>query len=209
MVVSNIPKIKKKKAQKKQSKIPKHLIYEEFGGRIYYYKGYKEVLKKQKKFEAIMGCSETQFAIISVILQFLYRNIPENEYFIATNEAGLHLEKKQNLAADIVIYGIDFLNEPTKNKYSEKPPKIVIEVDTKADLEDMNDPMTYFFSKTQQLFKFGVEKVIWFISTHQKVLVATPNADWIITTWDKNIEITEGISFALQQLLDARGVKIG
>ncbi len=45
-----------------------------------------------------MGCSEEQFAIISVILGFLYKNLPENKYFIATNEAAFSIWcRKSNL----------------------------------------------------------------------------------------------------------------
>ncbi len=78
-----------------------------------------------------------------------------------------------------------------KHLTHQKKQKIVIEVDTKADLEGLNTPMNYFFSKTQELFKFGVEKVISIISTQQKVLVATPNEDWLITTWDKKMKLQQ------------------
>ncbi len=53
-------------------KIPDALVYEEMDGKPIYYRGYRDVLAKQKKPEEIMGCSDVQGVIISKVLRFLY-----------------------------------------------------------------------------------------------------------------------------------------
>ena len=48
-------------------KIPAQLIYEEFGGRVYYRKGYRAVLTKKKTIEEIIGSSSLQAFLVSII----------------------------------------------------------------------------------------------------------------------------------------------
>ena len=85
-------------------KVPDVLVYEEMDGKSIYYRGYRDVLAKQKKPEDIMGCSDVQGIIVSTVLRFLFRELPEDQYEIITNEVGLHLERGNNLSSDIVIY---------------------------------------------------------------------------------------------------------
>ena len=84
--------------------IPQYLVYEEINGKPIYYKGYEEVLAQQKKMDDIMGCGTLQFLLIGTLLKWLYRTLPDNTYRIATNEAGLHLSKGNNIAGDILIF---------------------------------------------------------------------------------------------------------
>jgi len=156
-----------------------------------------------------MGSSGLQAIIVSTILRFLYKNLSEDDYEIVTGGAGLHLNTNDNLAADIGIYDINVLtSDNITDKYLEVAPKIVIEVDTKADTQNFDDAMDYYHLKTEKLLNFGVEKVIWITSKSKKVMVATNHTDWRILSWKKDIEIIEGIQFSMARLLKQRHIVI-
>lgn len=188
--------------------IPEYLVYEILDGQPIPYRGFKEVLNKEKTLEGIMGSSGLQAFIVSDVLRFLFKHLAEDKYDIATNEAGLHLSKKNNLATDIGIYTLETLPpEAVNDRYLEVPPLIAIEIDTKADLSGFAEPHDYFNKKTDELLKFGVEKVIWITTASRKVMVATADQDWIISDWHKSITLVPGVDCNLAKLLAKRGVK--
>lgn len=84
--------------------IPSVLIHEIIDGKPLYRKGYREVLAKTKNVEDIMGSSSLQFFIIDYLLRILFKTVDSSLYIIATNEAGLHIDKRNNLSGDIVIF---------------------------------------------------------------------------------------------------------
>jgi hypothetical protein len=43
------------------------------------------------------------------------------------------------------------------------------------------------------MLDFGVEKVIWVLTTIKKIMVAVPNQSWQTHSWAGNIEILDGI----------------
>lgn len=90
--------------EKKTRQIPRAFVYEEMDGVPVYYRGYKEAIANHQPAESIMGGSKLQATLTSIILKYLYKNLDESAYRIVTGEAGLHLKKKTNLSADIVIY---------------------------------------------------------------------------------------------------------
>ena len=184
-------------------RIPEELIYEKINGKPVYYKGYKEVIKQHKQIQEIMGGSDIQVIIISSILDYLYSNVHKKKYFIGTNEVGLHLNNKNNLAGDIVIYNkASFLKRKIVGKYVDIPPKIIIEIDTKADLTNFDNVMDYYQTKTQKLFNFGVEKVFWILTKNKQIIEALPEKPQKIKNWDKEIILFDNIKFTLKQLLE-------
>ena len=189
-------------------KIPRHLVYEVMDGKPIPYRGFREVLNKHKTLEDITGSSGLQAVVVSGVLRFLYANLSEDQYEIVTNEAGLHLGKRNNLAADIGIYSTDvLLPERITDKYLDVPPLIAIEVDTKADTGQFENPQDYFHQKTQQLLAFGVEKVIWITTASKKVTVAATQEDWITHDWNKPVTILPDVVCNLAELLAKRGIK--
>ncbi len=80
---------------------------------------------------------------------------------------------------------------PLSDKYLEVAPKIVIEVDTKADLSEIPDSFSYYQKKTDQLLDFGVEKVIWIFTDTKKVMIAELNQNWQISPWEREILILD------------------
>lgn len=187
-------------------KIPPVLLYEIIDGKPVYYKGYREVVAGKKSIEEIMGASSLQNIIIEFVLRILFRSLDEKKYRILTNEQGLHLSSKNNLSADIAIFEDSKLSVKTANKtYAKVPPKIQIEVDIDADIEGFESPDNYMYIKTNKLLEFGVEKVIWLMSSSKRVLVATQNENWQVIDWHKDIEVMEGISFNIGKYLKEEG----
>lgn len=186
--------------------IPSALIYEIMDGKPIYYKGYRDVLKQEKNLEEIMGSSTLQGFIIAYILKTLYRNLDDTRFNILTNEQGLHINRKNNLSADIAIYEKDKLSVAQADKhYSSIPPKIQIEIDIDAELDETRSETSYIQQKTDKLFEFGVEKVIWVLSDSKKVIVAVPDENWQIIDWHKEIEVVEGVGFCVGRYLQEEG----
>jgi len=189
-------------------KIPEEFIYEIIDGKPIYYKGYKEAIKKHLSAEEIMGSSSLQSELIIFILDNILRQYDRKKYKIHTNESGLQLGYKDTLAGDILVYDKNILTaDKITTKYSNVPPKYVIEVDTNADLSESSF-MDYLTRKTEKLFEFGTEKVFWVITASQKVIIAQPNEDWYIRSWDKDIELFDGININIGKYLDDEGIKI-
>lgn len=195
--------IVKTKRKKQQVEIPEALVYERLSdGTPVYYRGYKQYLQGTQTTEALMGSSYLQGFVISKILRYLYQQLPDT-FEIIINELGLQYSKKGGRASDIVVYEKEKLQTiPLNDKYMPIPPKIVIEVDTKASFEDVTDPMDYFNQKTEDLLNFGVEKIIWIFTASRKVMLATKSENWTISNWNQNITLIDGLALNLQTLLD-------
>jgi Uma2 family endonuclease len=188
--------------------IPEYLVYEILDGQVIPYRGFKKVLSKEKTLEGIMGSSGLQSVIVTDLLRFIFRHFPEEEYEVLSNEAGLHLSKKNNLATDIGIYKIEALPPGSiTDKYMNVAPLVAIEVDTRADLSGFAEPQDYFNKKTNLLLEFGVERVIWITTASRKVMVAAAGQDWIISDLHKPITLVPGVVCNLAELLAKRGLK--
>jgi Uma2 family endonuclease len=198
MLVTTSPK-------KRSKKIPETLVYEVLNGRPLYRKGYKEVLRKNLNPENIMGSSSLQSILVTLLSSYLFFKLDEN-YLVASNEAGLHIQPNENLSNDIAIYwGADvaMLND----RYFSTPPRIVIEVDVKIELEEFTAEQEYIFEKTARLLSFGVEKVIWILTKTHKIIIADKgNPTWLITDWLQEISVTPDCSFVLNELLKSKKV---
>lgn len=202
MDVAVIEKPKRKPARK----IPPYLIYEVMDGKPIYYKGYKEVLSGEKTIDEIMPSSFFQVMIVSVIVRFLNLKLPKG-FMVGTNESGLHLGKNVNFANDIQIIDKSLIKDFYSNKYLDIPPRIVIEVDTKADMGKFESPDEYFYRKTQKMLDFGVEKVIWVMTGTRKIMIAENQKPWLIVDWNIEIEVMDEIKFVLTDLLKEEGIE--
>jgi Uma2 family endonuclease len=201
--IKNKPQTKPRNSKK----IPEALICEIIDGEPLYYKGYKDVLKGKKTKAEIMGSSTLQFIIINYFIRLLVK-LDEKKYYLAANEAGLHLDHKNNLANDIAVYEKSVLTaDKISKKYADVPPKLVIEVDIAIDLDEPKD-YDYVQRKTQKMLDFGVEKVIWLFTETQKVMTATQDDDWRTINWNKTVELIEGLHFNIAEYLQAEGVNL-
>lgn len=201
MVVTKSPQIVRKSTQK----VPDYLIHEVMDGKPIYYKGYREVLNETKTFAEIMGSSTLQSLIITHLIIFLGKKINDETHTILSSETGIHLNKYNNLAGDILIFENSVLPiEAIDEHYAIVPPKVAIEVDINIEAPGLEID-SYIFNKTQKLLNFGVEKVIWITTKSKKVTVATINEDWQVKDWNKDIEVFDGIIFNIGEYLRKKG----
>ena len=181
--------------------IPASLVYEVLNGRPLYYRGYREVIKKNLNPENVMGSSSLQSILVSLIHGFIMTNRDKRKYLPVTNEAGVHLDLNNNLSCDVAIFEKGTFDITTK--YFSTAPKIVVEVDVKIDLTDFDgEEFNYVAEKTQRLFDFGVERVLWVLSKSRRVFVAVPNQDWIFTDWSNDIPVMDSCVLNVKKLLD-------
>lgn len=187
--------------------IPSALIYEMWEGKPVYYKGYREVLAGKKSIEEVMSCSDLQGVVVALLTGHLYGTIDRKKYLLATNEVGLHLALNDNLGNDLVIYEKTTLGK-LKGKHFDVPPKIVIEVDIKADTAEFeNGADGYVMQKMQKMLDFGVEKFFWIITGMQRVYVIDRNdPTWHIVNWSESITIVDDCAINIKQLLDDEAI---
>jgi Uma2 family endonuclease len=195
-------KNKKKSRPSRRKQVPEELVYETMAdGTPIYYRDYEQYLKGTKTAEALIGSIYLQGYIISKVLRYLFKILPDT-YELMTNELGLQYTKHGWRASDIVIYEKEKLKTiPLNNKYMPIPPKIIFEIDTKASFDQFNTPMDYFNQKTDDLLNFGVEKVIWIFTSTKKVMVAEKNQHWIITDWNLEIPVLETVGLNIERIL--------
>ena len=92
-----------------------------------------------------------------------------------------------------------------KGKYFDVPPKVVIEVDIKIDLDVVHE-WDYVAQKTREMFRFGVQRVLWVMTKSHQVVVAVPDQDWLITDLTKSVLIIDNFSLNIQQVFDEDGL---
>ena len=189
--------------KKKRRKIPKELIYEMARGSPIYYRDYDKVLTGGKTLEEVMGSSGLQSYLIILILNLLLSKL-SGRYVVLSNEVGFKFSPTSLRNLDIAIFEKEKVKDSLlKDEYIAVPPKVVIEVDTKADLKKHGDVIHYINEKTDDLLGSGVERVIWVLTKERKVMVAEKGKRWFITDWDDEINYTENIKFSINQLLKA------
>lgn len=195
----------------RKRKIPDYLVKDLIDGVSFYYPGYKQVLNKKKTAEEIMGWSGLQCIIVAYFTELLYNQLNLNQYRLIPGETGNHLGYKNNLSLDIAIFEKSVLTpDKINDKYIDVPAYCVIEVDVQAEWDDtvaMSD-MKFIGLKTEKLFQFGTQKLIWVLSQSKKVIVATPGKHWEIIDWTEDIELIEGISFNIGKYLYDEGIII-
>lgn len=193
---------------KPKRKIPNYLVYEVMDGKPIYYRGYQSVLNKTKTLEQIMGCSSLQAELVSYVLSVIYQFIDRKKYRVYTNEIGSHIDTNNNLSNDIAIYDKATLTPDKINKkYPDVPPKIVIEIDTEADVSELTG-FGYIYKKSKKLLDFGVERIIWIMINTQTVTVIEPNHDWQVREWNTDIELMDGHTFNIADYLADEGIVV-
>ena len=182
--------------------VPARLIREVLNGRPLYYKGYRDVLVGRAKPEEIMGNGDLQSFVVMAISATIWNRIDRKKYKVASSEAGLHVNLRNNFSADIAIF--DKATLPAlKGKYFDVPPKVMVEVDIRIDWDGgaAND-VNYILEKSQALFDFGVERVLWVLTASRKVVIMQAGKDSIITDWSNDILVLDDCTLNIKNLLD-------
>ena len=192
--------------QRKIPKVSSYLVKEILDNMPVFYKGYKAVLRKEKTIEDITGASGLQIFIVRYLFRLLDRNLDDNLFYVFTGEGGLHLRKGTNLSGDVLVFDKQLLTpDLIDTHYLNIPPLIDIEIDVEIDNTTFSD-FDYIQRKIDNLLKFGTQKVIWILTKTQRIIVAEPNKDWLLIDWQKDLEITNGITFNVSQYLKKEGV---
>ena len=191
---------------KRLRKVPKFLIKEVLDGKEVYYKNYRKVLFGQHTFENIMGSSSLQTLVINYIQRILLKFLDENSFFVFSGEVGLHLDHSNNLSADLLVYKTEQITKFDKY-YFNIPPIVQIEVDIQIDNTHFTDN-EYLTRKTQKLLDFGVERVLWVLTSTQTIIVAEPHQDWRIINWNKDVLLLNDISINIGAYLAKMNVEL-
>jgi len=191
--------VKETKKRNKKVLIPEVLIYEKVKGKPIYYRNYREVLKGELPLEAVMGSSDLQAYLVALFVALLYSRINTEKFLILTNEIGFYTSENSFRLLDIAVF--ERKNFKFSGGYTKIPPKLVIEIDTKADLSSYQSVEDYIFEKTQELLDAGVEKVIWILTKPKKVLIAERNKKWIVQNWNEPFKVFEDLEVNLEELL--------
>ena len=187
--------------------IPKHLIYEMVDGVPIYYKGYRDYLNGIEQPNEVIGSSLLQSALAVLIvtqLNVLLAKHYGKKYLVLGNELGILFKKESWRAADVGIVEHDRVKTLLKelnNEYIKTPPKIVIEIDTKADLSDLENSFGYYQKKTKELLDFGVERVIWIYTDTQTVMLAEQGQPWQLQEWTESFEVMENVVLNISELM--------
>ena len=191
-------------AKEKVVTIPKALMYEMLDGIVVPYLGYEKVLAKKTSLENIMGSSGLQSLVVTILSNYLFPIF--KDYFIMNGELGLHINHRNNLSADIAVVPKSALPKLKEANYLDTPPRAVIEIDTKADQSDFEYDGVYFNQKTQKLLDFGVEIVVWFFTSDQKIIIARPNQPWLTTHFDFDFDFL-GQPMNLKKIMEEEGLR--
>jgi hypothetical protein len=196
------------KTVRSTKRIPTYLIKETIDGTPFYYKGYRDVLTKKKSLEDIMGWSGLQGIIVSYFTYCVLNQLNFKKYRVLPGETGNHLSLRNNLSLDIAIFERSVLTpDKITTKYVDVPAYCVIEIDVQAEWkEERMSEVEFIGIKTNKLFEFGTQKLIWVLSRSKKVIVAEPGKHWSIIDWNEQIELMEGIFFNIGQYLESEGI---
>jgi len=187
--------------------IPKHLIYEMVDGVPIYYKGYRDYLDDAEQSDETLASGLLQSALAALIatrLNLLLAKHYGKKYLVLGNELGILFEKKSWRAADVGIVEhnkVKKLLRELNNEYIKTPPKIVIEIDTKADLSELENSFGYYQKKTKELLDFGVERVIWIYTDTQTVMLAEQGQPWQLQEWTESFEVLENVVLNISELM--------
>ena len=192
----------------RKRKVPDYLVKEMIDGVPFYYPGYRQVLSKKKTLEDITGWSGLQGFIVRYFTYFVLHKLNHKKYLVFSGETGNHLGYRNNLSLDISIFDYQVLTpEKVTNKYIDVPAYCVIEIDVQAEWEEssMSD-VDFIGLKTNKLFEFGTQKLIWVLSKSKKVIVAEPGKRWEIIDWGEDIDLIEGLTFNVGRHLQEEGI---
>ena len=149
-----------------------------------------------------MGSSFLQGQLVALLVTILMSKLDLSKYAVVTNETGFIYAPKSWRILDIAVFEKSRVKkELFSKKYVKTAPKIVIEVDTKAELKASGDILSYVTEKTDDLLDAGVEKVIWILTESENVLIAEPGKQWIMAKWSDTIPVLEEVTLNLEQLV--------
>lgn len=191
--------------------IPAYLVREVIDGIPFYYRGYRQAMKKTKTLEELMSDSGLQFFLKLYLYDLLKARLNLKKYRVGAGELGFHPNYKNNMGLDVVIFDRKVLTpDKITAKFVEVPPRLVIEVDVNVELPERDSDLfqEYVVRKIRRLFASGTEKVIWIFTKSQQVFSATADAPWQVYDWDQDVELMEGARVNLANYIREEGFQL-
>jgi Uma2 family endonuclease len=191
--------------------IPTRLVKEVINGKNYYYKGYRSVLRGEKKLEAIIGSSDLQSTLVTVLITYLLPQINRQLYQVVVSEPGVHLGKNSNFSNDIAIYRkADLPRDRDRSKYFSVAPLVAVEVDIRIESgEEATDDFSYMFEKSSHMILAGTATVVWVLSRIQSLVVFAAQSDGSVqpkvVPWTTPYLLIEDAEIRLAGWLEAEG----
>jgi Uma2 family endonuclease len=189
--------------------VPDYLVREMYDGVRWIYRGYRDVLNGLKEPEEVMACSTLQSVLVGYLYNKLWNHLEDRPFWVMSNEVGNNISKKSKAAYDIAVFDKEQLPPSQINvHYANVAPRLVVEVDLKVESEDKTHPDILIQQKTQKLIDFGVQKVIWVFTKTRKIFVCYAKGDWIMSDWDRELELWEGLTVNIPKYLERQGIHI-
>gem|GEM_PF-3585582 len=135
--------------------------------------------------------------IRSHLLKILFEGLAEESNLLIASTPSLFMNDRNLVTGDIMVF--ESCKLTIDENYVQIPPKIIIELDIKVELGDMQQE-EYVFLKATKLVNFGVEKVLWFFAESERVIVVDSKS-WISQEWDGDVNILPGISCNIGQYM--------
>lgn len=194
--------------RRRARQVPSDLIHEVIDGKPLYRKGWQAVLGGKKTIEEIMASSTLQGAVVGHLLRKVFIRYDETNYFVLTNEPGIHLNRRHNYAGDILVFDKKVLPPSAIDVHFAKVPALLhLEVDIKVDVEEWGE-MRYIAEKTKQLLAFGTQKIVWVFTQSRTYLVAEPNQPWQTFGWETPLDLGEGVKIDLDAWIKDSGIGV-
>lgn len=184
--------------------IPCILIHDIIDGKPYCYKEYLDILVAKACNNRKTNRLHLQAVINNYLLGVLFKELSQDRDLMISVTPGLYINERNVLTCGITVFERNKLT--IDHKYAQAPPKIALEVDVKVKLRDITEDQ-YVTLKINKLVNFGVEKVIWFFSKQQKVIIAT-NQSRFSSEWNKEVNILPGISCNVGNYLQSERLRL-
>lgn len=156
-----------------------------------------------------MADSGLQFFIKNLIGDYLKDNLDRKKYRFGVGEVGNHIDRRNNLGLDIVVFEKSVLTpDKITTKFIDVPAKLVMEIDVNVELPDRDSDLFQEFvvRKVNRLFAFGTARLIWIFTKSRKIIAATPGAPWQVYDWHHDVELIDGVSLNLSAQLKSEGI---
>lgn len=198
----------KPKQKQANGKYPPISFGRRLRGWIFIIQGFDRYWTSKKKLAEIIGDSGLHFFLKDYLYDILKAGLDKNLYRVGSGELGFHASVRNNMGLDVVIFDRAVLTpDKITPRYVTIAPKVVIEIDVNVELPDRASDLfqVYVIRKVDSLFKHGVEKVIWFFSKSQKVVIALPGQAWQIDDWNQDIEILDQVKVNIADYIAREG----
>ncbi|MCI5084183.1 MAG: hypothetical protein MRY78_20955 [Saprospiraceae bacterium] len=177
------------------------LIYEVIDGKPVFYSKAHTVMQELLLVDELKFSESSQPGVLSAISQFLWDNLPEDEYQIFTNGIGYEPDSENHLVLDIAVCDKEKMEGQNLSKALQVAPELVILKDSVAGIDDPTRLLGYFHDKIRKLIDHGTERVIWINTISQLMTVADDDGNWYTVDWEEEIEWINGLEMTLEDML--------